>query len=76
MSSPQTYPGTPAWVKTAGKIVAVLAVLLVAAMIFGGGKHGPWRHLSFEANPNAATGSDSAPAAASQGPVVPAANGN
>ena len=76
MSSPPTYPGTPAWVKTAGKIVAVLAVLLVAAMIFSGGEHGPWRHLSFEANPSAATGSDNAPAAASQASAVPPASGN
>ena len=58
------------------QLVVFLAVLLVAAMIFGGGKHGPWRHLSFEANPSAASGSDSAPAAASQAPAVPATSGN
>lgn len=76
MSDHQNYPGTPAWVKTAGKAVAVLAVLLVAAMIFGGGKHGPWRHLSFEANPTAATGADAAPTAASSTPAAPVASGN
>ncbi|MBC7738756.1 MAG: hypothetical protein H7245_16415 [Candidatus Saccharibacteria bacterium] len=48
--------------KTTAKVVAVLAALLVVALILGGGKHGPWRHLSFEANPTAATGSDSVPA--------------
>ena len=76
MSSPPTYPGTPAWVKTAGKVVAVLAVLLVAAMNFGGGKHGPWRHLSFEANPSVKTGPDAVPAAPSPAPANPAASGN
>lgn len=65
MANPPDYPGTPAWVKTAGKVVAVLAVVLVAALFFGGGKHGPWRHLNFEANPSAETGSDSVPALSS-----------
>ena len=74
MSSPPTYPGTPAWVKTTGKIIALLALVLIAAMIFGGGKHGPWRHLSFEANPSAKTGSDNVPEAPS--PAAPAASGN
>ena len=76
MSSPPTYPGTPSWVKTAGNVVAVLVILVVAAMIFGGGKHGPWRHLSFEANPSAATGSNSALSTASQASAVPPASGN
>lgn len=76
MSSPPTYPGTPRWVKTTGKVIAVLAILLVAAMILSGGKHGPWRHLSFEANPSAATGSDSPPATAGPAPSVPTASGN
>lgn len=71
MTNPPTYPGAPRWVKTAGKVIAVLAVVMVAALIFGGGKHGPWRHLGFEANPSAATGSDNVPA-----PAPPATGNN
>lgn len=76
MSDHRDYPGTPAWVKATGKIAAFIAVLLIAAMIFGGGKHGPWRHLSFEATPTATTGADGAPAIASPTPTVPAPGGS
>jgi hypothetical protein len=40
----ETYEGMPAWVKTLFIIGAVLAVLLLAVLLFGGGQHGPWRH--------------------------------
>ncbi len=43
MADPPPYPGTPRWVKVFGIIVIVL-VLLVVAMMFIGGEHGPGRH--------------------------------
>jgi hypothetical protein len=36
--------GTPRWVKVSA-IVATVLVLLVAAMLLSGGRHGPGRHL-------------------------------
>lgn len=36
---------TPGWVKVFGISAAVLAVLVVIAMIAGGGRHGPGRHM-------------------------------
>lgn len=36
----------PRWVKVFVVIAAVLAVALVLVMLFGGGSHGPGRHLS------------------------------
>jgi hypothetical protein len=50
----QNYPGTPRWVKTLGKIAALLAVLAVLLMVFGGGQHGPWRHFSSSNQPASA----------------------
>jgi hypothetical protein len=38
-------PGTPRWVKISGIIAVVVAVLFVILLIFGGGNHGPARHL-------------------------------
>lgn len=35
--------GTPRWVKVFGTIAALVVVLLVALLLFGGG-HGPGRH--------------------------------
>jgi hypothetical protein len=35
----------PRWVKVAGIVVAVLALLVVIAMLVGGGAHGPGRHF-------------------------------
>jgi len=43
MANRPPYPGTPRWVKVFGIIVIVL-VLLVVAMMFIGGEHGPGRH--------------------------------
>jgi hypothetical protein len=37
--------GMPRWVKISGLIAAAVIVLLVAAVLFGGGQHGPARHL-------------------------------
>lgn len=36
----------PHWVKVAGVIVGVLVVLVILVMVFGGGDHGPGRHMS------------------------------
>ncbi|MFD6859170.1 hypothetical protein ACFWCF_17735 [Rhodococcus sp. NPDC060090] len=36
----------PRWVKMVAAVVGVLLVLVVAVMLFGGGNHGPGRHLS------------------------------
>ena len=38
--------GMPRWVKVSLAIAAVLLVLAIAVMLFGGGEHGPGRHLS------------------------------
>jgi hypothetical protein len=49
--------GTPRWVKVFG-IVAIVLVLLVGVMlVFGGGAHGPSRHL-----PSGDSGGQTAPA--------------
>ena len=56
MAENQNYPGTPRWVKTLGKIAAVLAVLAGLLMDFGGGQPGPWRHFSSASQPAAAPG--------------------
>ena len=45
MADPPPYPGTPRWVKVLGIIVIALVVLVVA-MMFIGGEHGPGRHTS------------------------------
>ncbi|MFD7011345.1 hypothetical protein [Rhodococcus jostii] len=37
---------TPRWVKVIALVLGVLLVLVVAVMLFGGGNHGPGRHLS------------------------------
>lgn len=37
--------GTPRWVKVFGVIALVVVLLFVALMLFGGGRHGPRRHL-------------------------------
>lgn len=40
-----TPPSTPRWVKISGIIAIVLVLLVVIMMLFGGGKHGPARHI-------------------------------
>ncbi|MCQ4122666.1 hypothetical protein [Rhodococcus tibetensis] len=44
-SHPRREP-TPRWVKVVGLVVGVLLVLVILVMVFGGGNHGPGRHLS------------------------------
>ncbi|MEU2004600.1 hypothetical protein ACH47B_26725 [Rhodococcus sp. NPDC019627] len=44
-SGPRREP-TPRWVKVVGIVVGVLLALVILLMIFGGGNHGPGRHLS------------------------------
>lgn len=38
--------GTPRWVKVAGAIALLVALLLGAMLLLGGGEHGPARHTS------------------------------
>ncbi|NHN33289.1 hypothetical protein [Paenibacillus agricola] len=38
-------PRTPRWVKVSGIIAIVLVLLIVGLMLFGGGQHGPMRHM-------------------------------
>jgi len=38
-------PATPRWVKVFGIIALVLILLVVIAMLVGGGNHGPGRHM-------------------------------
>jgi hypothetical protein len=45
MANRPPYPGTPRWVKVFGTILIVV-VLLIVAIIFIGGEHGPGRHTS------------------------------
>jgi len=42
------HPGTPRWVKVSGVVALVLLVLVVIALLTGGGPgdHGPGRHMS------------------------------
>ena len=37
--------GMPGWVKVFVVIGVVLLVLLIAGLVFGGGEHGPGRHM-------------------------------
>ena len=43
MANRPPYPGTPRWVKVLG-IIVIVVVLLVFAVMFIGGEHGPSRH--------------------------------
>ena len=44
----ESPPGAPRWVKVAGLIVLVVAVVLVVVMLAVGGEHGPGRHTGAE----------------------------
>ena len=44
MANRPPYPGTPRWVKVLG-IIVIVVVLLVFAVMFIGGEHGPSRHI-------------------------------
>jgi hypothetical protein len=50
----ESPPGMPRWVKVSAIIIGVLALVVVAIMLIGGGDHGPDRHGS---------GADALPAA-------------
>jgi hypothetical protein len=43
----------PRWVKVFGVVAAVVAVLFVVSLLFGGGAHGPGRHLPGGGDPPA-----------------------
>lgn len=43
-SDEQDTGGMPRWVKVFAVIGAVLALVLVVGLVFGGGEHGPGRH--------------------------------
>ena len=38
-------PPRPRWVKIAGIVAAVVILVVIAMALFGGGEHGPSRHL-------------------------------
>ena len=58
--------GVPRWVKVSGLGGILLVALVVAAMLIGGGEHGPGRHL-----PGGDGGAESAPPGA-EGHTPPA----
>jgi hypothetical protein len=41
--------GTPRWVKVFGIVALILVLLIGGLMLFGGGSHGPGRHLGGDA---------------------------
>lgn len=45
-TTPTGSAGMPRWVTVSLAVAAVLLVLAIAVMLFGGGEHGPGRHLS------------------------------
>ena len=59
---------TPRWVKVFVVVGALVALVVVAVVVFGGGEHGPGRHMS----PSTATRDDLPPIASSLGIVAPA----
>lgn len=42
------YPGAPRWVTISGIVAGILVLLVVTALLVGGGQHGPGRHLAPE----------------------------
>lgn len=38
--------GTPRWVRVSAIVGGVLVLLLLGLLLFGGGQHGPGRHMS------------------------------
>ena len=42
----QGPPKVPRWVKVVGIIAGIVLLLAIAALAFGGGQHGPGRHMS------------------------------
>ncbi|MFC0469086.1 DUF2933 domain-containing protein [Halalkalibacter kiskunsagensis] len=46
MDNRESPPNMPRWVKVFGVIVIVLLLVFVIIHIFGGGEHGPGRHIS------------------------------
>lgn len=46
-------PSTPLWVKVFGIVGVVLVLLVVVMLLFGGGNHGPGRHMGSHAGGHA-----------------------
>ena len=46
MADQPPYPGAPRWVKISVVAVFVLILLIAAALLIGGGSHGPGRHFA------------------------------
>lgn len=45
VETPTPPPKAPGWVKVFAIIAIVVVLIVVLALVFGGGKHGPGRHL-------------------------------
>lgn len=51
-------PPMPRWVKVFAVVAGIVAVLIVAVLLLGGGRHGPGRHIH-DADAAVAAASDS-----------------
>lgn len=66
------YPGMPRWVKAAGIVVIVLILALLAVLAFGGGEHGPGRHVpSGASGDGGSVGGSSVPRGEQEGEAQP-----
>jgi len=45
MADPPSYPGLPRWVVISGILAGLMILLVSFLVVFGGGQHGPFRHL-------------------------------
>jgi hypothetical protein len=61
--SPDSTSRTPRWVKLFGLVALAVVLLIGALMLFGGGNHGPGRHLGGD-TPSGDAGRNTPPAGA------------
>ncbi len=45
VADPPPYPGLPRWVIISGILAGLMILLVIFLVVFGGGQHGPFRHL-------------------------------
>jgi hypothetical protein len=57
----QSPPRAPRWVKVAAVIGALVALIVVVMLLFGGGSHGPGRHTGDDTRPSSPAQSETAP---------------